>query len=321
MFISDDSNQELRSVRVSKKPKVSVCCITYNHENFIRQTLDGFVMQETDFPFEVIIHDDASTDKTADIIREYEAKYPDIIKPVYQAENQYSQGVHFSNKFVFPRVQAEYVAICEGDDYWTDKTKLQKQVEFLDSHPDFSICFHPVVVRYEDGSVPDSFYPKPDFIEGEHLQVEYLLFANYIQNNSVMYRWRFKSQEELESLYTADVVPGDWLLHLLHAQVGKIGFMKDVMAVYRRHSNGAWWVSQPNDQEKLHLTHGVAELKFFLRVDQMFPQYSLMGGREAIKNFALTLFKLYLQNQRFDKMNEVLSLCPDCVNSGSTQSV
>lgn len=301
---------------MSKKPKVSVYCLTYNHENFIRETLDGFIMQETDFPFEVIIHDDASTDKTADIIREYEAKYPDIIKAVCQNVNQVSQCVNIVNKFIAPNIQGEYVAICEGDDYWTDKTKLQKQADFLDTHPDFTVCFHPVVVRYEDGSAPDSIYPKPDFIEGEHLPVEYMLFANYIQTNSVMYRWRFKSQEEMDSLYTVDVVPGDWLMHLLHAQVGKIGFIKDVMAVYRRHPKGVWWVSQANDQERLHLTHGIAELKFFLRVDQMFPQYRLMGGQEAIRNFALMLFKLYLQNQRFDKMNEVLGLCPDCVLTG-----
>lgn len=271
-------------------------------------------MQETDFPFEVIIHDDASTDKTADIIREYEAKYPDIIKPIYQVENQYSKPVNVSTKFVFPQIKGEYVAICEGDDYWTDKTKLQKQVDFLDAHPDFTVCFHPVIVKHEDGSLPDSIYPKQDLIEGYHLQVEYLLFANYIQTNSVIYRWRFKSQEELESLYTDDATPSDWFLHLLHAQVGKIGFLNDVMAVYRKHSSGAWWLSQTNPDQH-HLFFGIRELKLFLRIEEMFPQYDLLGGKEAIKGFALKIFKLYLKNQRFQEMNEVLKLCPDCVSA------
>lgn len=299
---------------MSKKPKVSICCITYNHENFIRQTLDGFIMQETNFPFEIIIHDDASTDKTADIIREYEAKYPNIIKPVYQTENQMSQGVNVSNKFVYSKIQGEYVAICEGDDYWTDKTKLQKQVDFLDTHSDYSICFHPVTVKYEDGSLPDYFYPKPDFIQGDTLAVEYLLFANYIQTNSVMYRWRFKFQEELESLFTNDAIPSDWFLHLLHAHVGKIGFLKEPMAVYRRHPGGIWW-SGPSDPDLIHFSYGNKELKLFLKIEEMFPQYKLLGGHEAIQKFALYLFKLYLKNQRFQQMNEILQLCPDCVTA------
>ncbi len=300
---------------MSKKPKVSVCCMAYNHENFIRQALDGFVMQETDFPFEVVIHDDASTDKTTDIIREYQAKYPDIIKPIYQTENQFIKGANIINEFIHPKMQGEYVAICEGDDYWTDKTKLQKQVDFLDAHPDFSVCFHPVVVRHDDGSLPDSIYPKQDLIEGYHLKVEYLLFANYIQTNSVMYRWRFKSQEELETLFTADVLPSDWFLHLLHAQVGKVGFLRDIMAVYRKHANGIWRFSL-SDPDYHHLLFGVKELNFFLRVESMFSQYDLLGGKEAIKGFALKIFKIYLKNQRFQEMHEVLRLCPECMPAG-----
>jgi len=138
---------------------VSICTITYNHAKFIRQALDGFLMQETNFPFEVLIHDDASTDGTADIIREYAEKYPDIIKPIFQKENQYSKGVQISLTYNFPRVKGKYVALCEGDDYWTDPRKLQTQVDFLEANPEFSMCFHPVTVRYEDGSSPDSDYP------------------------------------------------------------------------------------------------------------------------------------------------------------------
>ena len=142
-------------------PQLSICCITYNHAKFIRQALDGFVMQKTNFPFEVLIHDDASTDGTADIIREYEAKYPDIIKPIYQTENQWSKGVLISKTCNYPRVQGEYVAMCEGDDYWTDPLKLQKQVDFLDSHPDFMGCFHPAKKIWEDKPVKSTVFPSP----------------------------------------------------------------------------------------------------------------------------------------------------------------
>ena len=109
-------------------PLLSICCVTYNHKKYIRQCLDSFLMQKTNFKFEIIIHDDASTDGTADIIKEYYEKYPDIIKPIFQTENQFSQGKSISKTFIYPRIKGKYVALCEGDDYWTDPYKLQKQV-------------------------------------------------------------------------------------------------------------------------------------------------------------------------------------------------
>lgn len=121
------------------KPKVSICCITYNHEKYIEDCLVGFLIQKTDFPYEILIHDDASTDRTADIIRRYEVAYPSIIKPVYQVENQYSKGNRPNQCFNFPRAKGEYIAFCEGDDYWTDPLKLQLQVEYLDAHTDVGL--------------------------------------------------------------------------------------------------------------------------------------------------------------------------------------
>ena len=124
-------------------PKVSIICITYNQEKYVRQALDGFVMQKTNFPFEVIIHDDASTDKTADIIREYQAKYPDIIKPIFQTVNQFSQGKDPIIYFILDKIQGQYVTINEGDDYWTDENKLQKQRTFWTPTPIFRCAFTP----------------------------------------------------------------------------------------------------------------------------------------------------------------------------------
>lgn len=125
-----------------KEPLVSICCITYNHEKFIGQAVEGFLMQKTSFPIEILIHDDASTDKTADIIRSYELKYPDKIKAIYQTENQFTKGIDIGLTYQFPLAKGKYLAICEGDDYWTDPNKLQKQVDFLESHPDYALCFH-----------------------------------------------------------------------------------------------------------------------------------------------------------------------------------
>lgn len=122
--------------------KVSIICITYNQVGYITDAIDSFLMQETNFDYEILVHDDASSDGTADIIREYERKYPDLIKPVYQRENQYSKGIKISNTFIYPILKGKYIAFCEGDDFWTDKHKLQKQYDYMEAHPDCSMCMH-----------------------------------------------------------------------------------------------------------------------------------------------------------------------------------
>ena len=123
---------------------VVIECFTYNQENYIRDALDGFVIQKTCFPFVAIVHDDASTDNTARIIHDYAEKYPEIIKPIYETENQYSKKDGSLSKIMnneIIRYNPKYIACCEGDDYWTDPYKLQKQVDFLESHPDYGMCY------------------------------------------------------------------------------------------------------------------------------------------------------------------------------------
>jgi len=126
---------------INKNPVVSICCITYNHESYLEDAIAGFLIQETSFPFEILIYDDASSDRTADIIREYEAKYPRLVKPIYQTENQYSKGLKMNPTFNFPRAKGKYIAMCDGDDYWVDESKLEKQVCFLEKEPSYSICY------------------------------------------------------------------------------------------------------------------------------------------------------------------------------------
>jgi len=121
-------------------PLVSICCITYNHANYISNTIESFLKQETTFSYEIIINDDASTDGTAAIIKEYHDKFPDIIKPILQKENQYSKGIRGMNpRFTFPVAKGKYIAVCEGDDCWIDPHKLQRQVDFLENHEDFTL--------------------------------------------------------------------------------------------------------------------------------------------------------------------------------------
>ena len=126
-------------MRENEPLMVTILCLVYNHESYIRQCLEGFVMQKTNFRFEAIVHDDASTDGTAAIIREYAEKYPDIIKPIFETENQYSKGDGSLGRIMTAHTHGKYVAICEGDDYWIDPLKLQRQVDFLEGNPEYIV--------------------------------------------------------------------------------------------------------------------------------------------------------------------------------------
>lgn len=120
-------------------PLVSVACFAYNHGKYIRNAIEGFIMQKTTFPIEIIIHDDASRDNTAEIVMDYEIRYPKIIKPIYQRINQHSLEIGRVTRLVYTSAAGKYLAICEGDDYWTDPYKLQKQVDFLENNPDYGL--------------------------------------------------------------------------------------------------------------------------------------------------------------------------------------
>jgi hypothetical protein len=211
---------------------VSVLCATYNQKNYIKETLDGFLMQETDFNFEILINDDASTDGTTDILREYEQESNGRIVVNYQNENQYQKGVRgMMTKYLLPRAKGEYIALCEGDDYWTDPHKLQRQVDYMRANPECSICFHPVTVHYENSEKSDEVYPE----NHDNFTLELLLETNYMQTNSVLYK-NLRNYEHLAE----NVIPNDWYMFIYHALKGDIGFIDEVMGVYRRNPSGVW---------------------------------------------------------------------------------
>lgn len=237
-------------------PKVTVVCITYNQEKYIGQALDSFLMQKTNFPFEIVVHDDKSTDGTIKILESYQKKYPDIVSLVVEKENQFGKkSVDFIRQ-MYSNARGEYVAVCEGDDFWTDENKLQKQVDFLDRKKDYAVCFHPVRVFYEDGAAQDSIFPE----ETSGFTAQKLVEGNYIQTNSVMYR----KQQKYEVL-TEYLMPLDWYYHLYHAQFGKIGFINKVMSAYRRHDAGIWWNDSANRTQSLN-RYGEAQLIFYRKV-------------------------------------------------------
>jgi glycosyltransferase involved in cell wall biosynthesis len=227
-----------------EEPVVSISVITYNHAPYIRECLDGILMQQTKFPYELLLHDDASTDGTAEICQEYAEQYPHIILPILQKENQYSQGIMVSSTYQFPRVRGKYFAACEGDDYWTDSFKLQKQVEFLEAHTDFSMCFHNVNVTYDDARKSHLFYSDKrskgsiDMYTPQAVsRLEELARGNFIQTPSVVVRnlCQFDNHELFKTLSICD-----WTVWLLTARYGKIKYMPDVMACYRVHCGGIY---------------------------------------------------------------------------------
>lgn len=228
--------------------------------------LDSLLMQKTNFDFEVLIHDDASTDGTTDILKEYEEKYPKIIHPTYEHKNKYSTGNYDFINDLFREAKGKYIAFCEGDDFWTSDEKLQKQVDFLQSHKDYAICFHPVRVFFEEGEEPDSLYPEET--DPKYFTITNLLRRNFIQSNSVMYR--AKTYESIPST----LIPSDWYMHLYHAQDGKIGFINEVMSAYRRQSGGVWWDSF-KDVSLIWKKYGLQHLELYVELLKLYSKKPL----------------------------------------------
>jgi glycosyltransferase involved in cell wall biosynthesis len=241
---------------------VSICCTAYNHAKFISECLDGFLLQKTNFNFEVLIHDDASTDGTQDIIKAYQAKYPNIIKPIFQTENQYSKGVKPFIKYLFPASQGKYIAMCEGDDYWTDPLKLQKQVDFLEANAEFVVCCHNAKIIDENSDViqekkipslnVDKVYTQDDLKLGGFLLTLSLVFRNL----NIFKNFPLPKQK---------ILNGDTYLISLLGKHGKGYYMENIKpAVYRVHSGGIWSLKKNNTifttKSRITLYTGLKEL-------------------------------------------------------------
>ena len=216
---------------------VSIRCLVYNHEPYLRQCLDGFVMQKTNFAFEAIVHDDASTDKSADIIKEYAEKYPDIIKPIFETENQYSKKDGSIRRIMDDATckTTKYIAFCEGDDYWTDPLKLQKQFDFMEANPDYSLCFHPAYVKFENGIQERTLF-------GEWKETDYngldIIRQWTIPTASVFFRAKFYNKKYFEIANDRRFIYGDIVLFEYMSTKGRIKCINEVMSVYRRNAGG-----------------------------------------------------------------------------------
>lgn len=243
-------------------PLVTIRCMTYNHEKYIADALDGFLMQETDFPFEILVHDDASTDGTADIIREYERKYPHIMKPVYETENQYSKHDGSLGRIVNGLTRGKYIATCEGDDFWTSPNKLQLQIDYMLNNPDCSMCFH-AVNYYNNGTVVNN-----DLITKEEcdLTVEQIIEGggNFCATASLCYK---TEHSLIKPKYRLMSDVGDYPLQIMLATLGRVHYFPQIMGCYRVGNANSWigktLHSEKKDKEIKHWYIEIAWLNEF----------------------------------------------------------
>lgn len=253
---------------------VSVICLTYNHAPYIRQCLDGFVMQKTNFAFEVIVHDDASTDDTQSIIQEYADVYPKLFRPILQKENQYSKHMQIGKSYIFPCCRGKYIAYCEGDDYWTDPYKLQKQVDILESCPQYIFCCHRYQIYDTHNNTFSLDYAQHLFQSNENVivtpQVQSTTWVTKLLSMVIRTTEYLKAQERAFCLY------GDTRDSYVFYELLKLGnglALNQFMGVYRQQASGVW--SQLNEVQKAETNYLIFEKIYSKNSDDPYVLYSL----------------------------------------------
>lgn len=224
---------------------VSILCLAYNHEKYIKDALDSFINQNVNFKYEIIINDDCSTDSTAQIIKEYAEKYPQIIKPIFQKENQYSKHRRMLIDILLPEAKGKYFAICEGDDYWTDQNKLQKQFDLMEANDEYSMCVsNAMVVDNNKNKVGEintvennSILTCDDFILGG---------GQYVATNSIFSRMKYI--EQLPTYFNDFSI--DYLWQIFLSSMGKTYCFKEPMVAYRINTGSSWTDKIMNDESK-----------------------------------------------------------------------
>lgn len=300
----------------NKKVKLQVICCTYNHVNYIEEALKGFVSQKTNFPFEVLVGDDCSTDGTSEIVARYAQKYPNIIKHIRRVKNM---GAQKNSVDLLERIDAEYMALCEGDDYWIDENKLQKQVDFLDQNKHINGCFHNAEIRKEAGVkyYNADFWFRPDEtgrqywpngIEGfEPKKLFYIkdILSGLIPTASVVYRWdktiRFPE-------WFKNGVAGDRPFHCFMIKSGAIAYLNETMSVYRVSPTGAWF----NKNKKKNCAQEIKEWVDLIKninsyFDGAYENIFSYYWKSSIKNG----FKNALELHDTKTLYELIKLYPD----------
>ena len=281
--------------------KISVVVTSFNHEKYIAKCLESILCQKGDFRMEVIIGDDYSTDNTRSIAQEFQDKYPALILLLPQQPNL---GITKNLKRCLEACSGDYIAICEGDDYWTDIYKLEKQKNFLEAHPDYSMCFSAIMIYFED---KNKFEPHDDqlLFDKNILTTEDLIKQNYIGNFSCcMYKTSIVRQlpSEIFNIFTVD-----WMFNIACSRMGKIGFIRDWMSVYRKHPQGAW--SGRNELDQLRELRHLIDIynKFFnYQYNAAFSKYATIVDAEILKKAISPKLSVLSQIIFWDKIKTII---------------
>lgn len=244
-----------------KQPLVSICCTAYNQEKYIEEALKGFLSQETNFPFEIIISDDCSTDNTTDILRNYAKEYPNIIRLIYQKENQYSKGALPIRDFILPEVKGKYVALCEGDDYWTDSNKLQQQVDFLEQNLEFMGCGHNTRFLV-NGKLTDRLFINSNSKKDSYVFDDFIDSA-YLHTTSLVFRYDSEYVDKINDYLSkySSVKRNDVYMLLVFSKFGPIKYIDKTMSVYRMNDGGIWSGADEEAQLIMFL-HGCVDFSY-----------------------------------------------------------
>ena len=251
--MQDYQNNWSEEIVMSNEIEVSIYCFAFNHERYIRKALEGFVNQKTSFEYEVIVHDDASTDGTARIIAEYADKYPKIIKPIFQSVNQYSKGVSILNQYIAPKLQStKYYAVCEGDDYWLDNNKLQIQYEYMETHSACSLCVHNTKIIAEDGTDLRRLI-NPNISDKDYHTEEIIKAGGGGLFHTSSFFWRKEFGLHVPNSFKIKGI-GDFNHAIYLSTVGDVHYFGKVMSAYRQGSVNSWVKDLVSDRDK-HVHH------------------------------------------------------------------
>lgn len=270
---------------------ISVCCTCYNHEKYISQALESMLAQKGDFTIEILVHDDASTDSSQSIIKNYAEKYPDIVKPLIQEENQYSRGIAINETFNFSRARGEYIAICEGDDFWTDQYKLAKQLSYMREHDDCSFCFSNAIIHDMTEQKPDRRFVPYYAKEQEYIKdsgqynLSEIIKLSFIPTASFMFRRAdyIRLKDELIKPFPY----GDMRYKLLLTSLGYAYFLNEDCCVYRENVSGSAMQKWSQENRK----------KSF---DRLYSVYTFLKDLDIISNKEHSKAIICEQNKHID---------------------
>lgn len=236
-------------------PIVSICCVTYNHGDYIEEAIDSFLMQETNFPFEIIIHDDASTDNTVDKIKAYAEKYPHIIKTILQVENQYSQGKKIF-PFLLDKSEGKYLALCEGDDYWIDTEKLQIQIDLMEENPNCHLSFHAAEIR--EGHSEKGIVVSQQSNENLIFSTSDVICGGgaFCPTASMVYH---RETAIVHQNFFENIQTGDYFVQILGSLNGGALYINRVMSVYRKGIEASWSSSMLDIEKRKAFYHNIID--------------------------------------------------------------